>query len=299
MWATGRPDEIRVWDFDVSGTKQACGAYLRSLYDGSHALYPVTSNRFLARIYPADNGVTAHEIGTQPDVFELPEDEAPEAPPQSAVPRISRLMALAIRMQDLVDTGEVADYADLARLAHVSRARITHIMNLLLLAPDIQEAILFLSPIDGCRAAVRERNSRPICAVLDWRKQRRAYFRQIHAYGSLLRLGDSMPGRYGAKQSTRPSSSVTKTRCAPSTARPQLVGGAGSFWTQASLPSSIRTAASTSGLMARSTLLAPSATPRQGLTVELVHIVSIFSGDQGYSCRPTLPEPRRSGPPSE
>ena len=38
----------------------------------------------------------------------------------------------------LVDRGEVADYADLARLTHVSRARISQIMNLTLLAPDIQ-----------------------------------------------------------------------------------------------------------------------------------------------------------------
>ena len=49
---------------------------------------------------------------------------ASEAWALGSVPRISRLMALAIRMQDLVDTGEVADYADLARLAQVSRARI-------------------------------------------------------------------------------------------------------------------------------------------------------------------------------
>lgn len=38
-------------------------------------------------------------------------------------------------MQDIVDRGEVADYADLARQAHVSRPRITQIMNLTLLAP--------------------------------------------------------------------------------------------------------------------------------------------------------------------
>jgi hypothetical protein len=36
------------------------------------------------------------------------------------------------------------DYSQLARLGHVSRAQITQIMNLLLLAPDIQEEILFL-----------------------------------------------------------------------------------------------------------------------------------------------------------
>jgi len=68
-----------------------------------------------------------------------------------------------------------AHYADLARLAHVSRARITRIMNLFHLAPDIQEAILFLPRTDGRRAPIRERHIRPICAVPDWRKQRRLW----------------------------------------------------------------------------------------------------------------------------
>jgi len=79
-----------------------------------------------------------------------------EGTPQPAVPRISRLMALAIHMQELVDRGEVGDYAELARLAHVSRARITQIMNLTLLAPDVQEAILFLPATNGGRGAVGE-----------------------------------------------------------------------------------------------------------------------------------------------
>jgi len=92
--------------------------------------------------------------------------------PPGRVPRISRLMALAIHMQELVDSGEVTDYAELARLAHVSRARITQIMNLRLLAPDIQEEILFLPRTDGGRAPIREHMVRPIAAIIDWRKQR-------------------------------------------------------------------------------------------------------------------------------
>jgi len=69
----------------------------------------------------------------------------------------------------------VADYAELARLAHVTRARMTQIMNLLHLAPDIQEEILFLPRTDGGRAAIHERTLRPITAVVDWRKQRRMW----------------------------------------------------------------------------------------------------------------------------
>jgi hypothetical protein len=109
--------------------------------------------------------------------------EAP-APVMSAVPRISRLMALAIRMQELVDRGEVADYADLARLARASRTRISQITNLMLLAPDIREAILFVPGTDGGLAAIRERHIRPICAVLDWRKQRRSWGEMVGSHDS-------------------------------------------------------------------------------------------------------------------
>jgi len=102
---------------------------------------------------------------------------APSKPPVTSgrVPHVSRLMALAIRFERLVRAGEVADYADLARLGHVTRARVTQVMNLLNLAPDIQEAILFLSPVENGRDPVTERDLRPIAAIPDWRKQRRMF----------------------------------------------------------------------------------------------------------------------------
>ncbi|RLJ02122.1 MAG: hypothetical protein DRP08_04835, partial [Candidatus Aenigmatarchaeota archaeon] len=62
-----------------------------------------------------------------------------------------------------------------ARLGHVSRARVTQIMNLLLLAPDIQEEILFLPRTLTGRDPIRERMIRPIAAVPDWRKQRKMW----------------------------------------------------------------------------------------------------------------------------
>ncbi len=46
--------------------------------------------------------------------------------------------------RELIREGVVTDYAELARLGHVTRARVTQIMNLLHLAPDIQETLLFL-----------------------------------------------------------------------------------------------------------------------------------------------------------
>lgn len=98
-----------------------------------------------------------------------------DAVPEGRVPRIARLMALAIRFDRLIKAGEVVDQADLARLGNVSRARVTQIMNLLNLAPDIQEDILFLPHTEQGHDPICERMIRPIVAVPDWRKQRKMW----------------------------------------------------------------------------------------------------------------------------
>ncbi len=64
------------------------------------------------------------------------------------------------------------DYAELARLGHVTRARVTQIMNLLNLAPDIQEAILFLPAVEGGRDPIKEWQVRPVAAEAVWARQR-------------------------------------------------------------------------------------------------------------------------------
>ena len=99
------------------------------------------------------------------------------------VPRIARLMALAIRFDGLVRRGEVRDYADLARLGYVTRARITQIMNLLNLAPDIQEALLFLPRTLQGRDPIREKDIRPIAGVQHWSRQRAMWAQLIARQG--------------------------------------------------------------------------------------------------------------------
>jgi hypothetical protein len=85
-------------------------------------------------------------------------------------------MALAIKFQDMVDRGEVRDYADLARLGYVTRARITQIMNLLNLAPDIQEELLSPNPV--AHRPTAERQIRYVVSVADWLEQRRRWNRE-------------------------------------------------------------------------------------------------------------------------
>ena len=91
------------------------------------------------------------------------------------IPRIARLMALAIRFDGLLREETVRDYAELARLGHVTRARMTQIMKLLDLAPDLQEKILFLPPVTG----LTERRLRPLLTRLDWREQRRLFQQMV------------------------------------------------------------------------------------------------------------------------
>ena len=103
--------------------------------------------------------------------------DAPDATavPAGSVPRVARLMALAIRCEELVRRGGITDYAELAELGHVTRARMTQIMNLLNLAPIIQEEILFLPRTTSGRDPIGERDLRSITAVADWRAQRRMW----------------------------------------------------------------------------------------------------------------------------
>jgi hypothetical protein len=82
---------------------------------------------------------------------------------------------LAIRFDQLIRDGVVADQADLARLGHVTRARVTQIMNLLQLAPDLQEQIVFLPNLKSRCSLRTERQLRTITAILDWQKQRKQW----------------------------------------------------------------------------------------------------------------------------
>ena len=103
-----------------------------------------------------------------------PEGEKAALPP-GRVPRVSRLMALALRVDELVRTGQVGSYSALASLGQVTRARVSQILNLLYLAPDIQEALLFLPPTRRGRDAILLADLMPIAALFDWRKQRRLW----------------------------------------------------------------------------------------------------------------------------
>jgi hypothetical protein len=98
--------------------------------------------------------------------------EKPVAVKEGRVPRISRLMALAIRFEGMLRDGEVRDQSELARLAHVTQPRMTQILNLLHLAPSLQEEILHLPRVTEGKDPIHERLLRPIAAEVDCARQR-------------------------------------------------------------------------------------------------------------------------------
>ena len=111
----------------------------------------------------------------------------PTAPPP--LPRVTRLMALAIKLDGLIASGAITDQAELARAGCITRARAIQIMNLLHLAPDIQEQILDLDPVTSGRDPVTERDLRAMVAEANWALQR-SLWTQICARS---RFGATLP----------------------------------------------------------------------------------------------------------
>ncbi len=116
----------------------------------------------------AGNGALEHATVRRSLVSVMP---VPAPLPEGTVPRISRLMALAIHFDRLLASGAVGSMTELARRYRVTRARMSQIMNLNHLAPEIQEGLLFLPRTATGRARITERDLRAISAEVDWGRQ--------------------------------------------------------------------------------------------------------------------------------
>jgi len=115
-------------------------------------------------------------------VAQAPEDQGPagsgdsedkkdsEVDP-SQVPRLTRLLVLGHHFERLVRDGAVKDYAEIARMTGLSRARVTQMVNLTLLAPRIQEAALCDQPPAPLAPQIRENLLRRLATETDWSGQ--------------------------------------------------------------------------------------------------------------------------------
>lgn len=114
---------------------------------------------------------------------ELEAGDATQSVPAGRIPRVARLMALAIRYEALLRTGAVANHAELARRGRVTRARVTQVLNLLHLAPDLQERLLFLPPATSGRDGLLLRELQAISRLPDWKNQRSAFRELLSSRG--------------------------------------------------------------------------------------------------------------------
>ncbi|MBL8810545.1 MAG: hypothetical protein JNM43_10245 [Planctomycetaceae bacterium] len=95
------------------------------------------------------------------------------------IPRVSRLMALALQFEKMLQNGEATDQSSLARTMQITQPRMTQIMNLLHLAPDIQETILFLPRTIKGDDSIHEKMLRAMTAEVSWAKQREMWKKLI------------------------------------------------------------------------------------------------------------------------
>jgi hypothetical protein len=100
---------------------------------------------------------------------------APRASAKGRLPRVTQVLALAIHLEDMIRRGEAKDYADLARLSCLCRERISQIVRLSYLAPDIQIELLYLPPTPSGRYPISETAVRKIANLLSWADQRKAW----------------------------------------------------------------------------------------------------------------------------
>jgi hypothetical protein len=100
------------------------------------------------------------------------------------VPRVAKLLALAHRFEVLLRDGVVSSYAELAQLGQVTPARVSQVMALLNLAPDLQEGILFLPRTVQGRDLIQMYDLLPLTTVLDWKTQRRLWEHLVVARSS-------------------------------------------------------------------------------------------------------------------
>ena len=95
------------------------------------------------------------------------------ATPKGRPLRVARMLAVAHELAGLLERGEVESRVEAARALGFSAARVTQLLDLTLLAPDIQEEILFLA--DPGAEPINERGLRSLVRHTAWPTQRRCW----------------------------------------------------------------------------------------------------------------------------
>ena len=95
-----------------------------------------------------------------------PRRAKPKTPREPKTPRVVEFLRKAIAWQSLLESGEFTSQGEIATREGITRARVTQIMGMLHLAPEIREKILSM-PNTIHRPQISERMLRPIGTITD------------------------------------------------------------------------------------------------------------------------------------
>jgi hypothetical protein len=147
-------------------------SYQAAIYTGEHqpileeTIWKLANEKLMQERTRESTAATPKARGT------LRRPLSPEPPRRELIPRLTRLLALALKFEELIRSGVVNNYADVAEVARVSRSRVTQMTSLLNLAPDIQEEILFLPMAEARKLRISEPSLRKLTSTLLWNQQR-------------------------------------------------------------------------------------------------------------------------------
>ncbi|MCK4415308.1 MAG: recombinase zinc beta ribbon domain-containing protein [Candidatus Eisenbacteria sp.] len=108
--------------------------------------------------------------------------DKPKPPRAPRTPHVVELLRKAIEWEALLESGQVPNQAAIARREGITRARVTQVMGMLRLAPEIQQHILSMPDV-ACRPSITARALQPIAQILPRNSQ-------LHAFHHLLNCPD-------------------------------------------------------------------------------------------------------------
>jgi len=187
----------------------------RRILDGEKVEPPPRTGPFLQRMEFVEQQIVKQHPLTIAVKFRYTRPRPPPPPPrspkekgklQTATVRLAR----AHRLQRLIEQKKPATYRELAKMMRLTRPRITQLLDLLFLAPDIQERILYLPRTPNGRGPLTERDLQIIAAEPLWAAQRKL-LADLEA-GVRVRLLFDQRAAKATKDSWHPTQQVTRTR---------------------------------------------------------------------------------------
>jgi hypothetical protein len=142
------------------------------------------------RTVPRSIVVTTYRLRRAAGRVEFSRNPAPPPPvvPLSRPAEVARMLALAHHLEAAIESGKFKSRTEVAQRLGIVDSRVTQILSLCHLAPDIQEDVVFFE-VTGGAELLTETELRKVSRLLDWDEQRRAYARMRPGFGE--RLGNS------------------------------------------------------------------------------------------------------------